>query len=465
MAKETERRFLVRSDEWRRLANGGVHYLQGYLTTDPKRNVRIRIGDEAASLTIKGEADGFTRPEFEYSVPLSDAEDIKKLCLEPILEKTRYAVKCVGLTWEVDEYEGENKGLVVAEVETNSDAPIKHVPAWVGEDISSDERYRNINLVEHPFTRWGGKEKPQTTLSLEHGEALTAGIHRMFAEQLSLAIYELSHTEGSLDTAVHEARKCIKRTRSLLRLIRPAIPKIYSSENRRLQQVGRSLSALRDSQVLLDTLSDLRKPEDTDGHSDSQLQEKFEAVCELLRNRKQSVTQTLQEQGGRQRAIDQLTEARATLHDSSLQKADSKLTIRQLASVIKRGKKAYANAYDDPTADNFHNFRKRAKDLRYQLGVLSNLWPDVFDAYVSSAKDLEQTLGDDHNLAVLTDVVKEHRPHGEEEQALLEHIAKKQAQLREKANCLADRIYSEPVKAWTSRLQASWKAWTACNQD
>ena len=135
MAKETERRFLVRSDEWRRLADGGVHYLQGYLTTDPKRNVRVRIGDDAASLTIKGEADGFTRPEFEYSVPLSDAEDIKKLCLKPILEKTRYAIQCDGLTWEVDEYDGENKGLVVAEVETQSDASIEHVPAWVGEDI------------------------------------------------------------------------------------------------------------------------------------------------------------------------------------------------------------------------------------------------------------------------------------------------------------------------------------------
>ena len=277
--------------------------------------------------------------------------------------------------------------------------------------------------------------------SLEHGEALTDGIHRMFAEQLSLAIYELSDAEGSLDTAVHEARKCIKRTRSLLRLVRAAIPKIYSSENRRLQQVGRSLSELRDAQVLLDTLTDLKKPEGTNGHSDTQAQHKFEAVCELLRTRKQSITQTLQDQGCLQRAIDRLTEARATLHDSSLEKVDSELTVRQLTSVIKRGKKAYAEAYDDPTADNFHDFRKRAKDLRYQLGVLSNLWPDVFEGYVSSAKDLEQTLGDDHNLAVLTDVVKEHKPHGEEEHALLKRIDKKQAQLREKANCLGERIY------------------------
>jgi len=170
MAKETERRFLVKSDEWRSSANGGVHYLQGYLTTDPERNVRIRIGDDAASLTIKGAADGFTRPEFEYSVPLNDAEDIKKLCLEPILEKTRYTIQCNGLTWEVDEYDGENKGLVLAEVETHSDAAVKHVPTWVGEDISSDERYQNINLVEHPFSRWSDKEKPQTTFSLKHGE-------------------------------------------------------------------------------------------------------------------------------------------------------------------------------------------------------------------------------------------------------------------------------------------------------
>ncbi len=465
MAKETERRFLVKSDEWRSSANGGVHYLQGYLTTDPERNVRIRIGDDAASLTIKGAADGFTRPEFEYSVPLNDAEDIKKLCLEPILEKTRYTIQCNGLTWEVDEYDGENKGLVLAEVETHSDAAVKHVPTWVGEDISSDERYRNINLVEHPFSRWSDKEKPQTTFSLKHGEALEDGIHRIFAEQLSLAIYELSNTQGSLDTAVHEARKCIKRTRSLLRLVRSAIPKIYLCENRRLQKVGRSLSELRDAQALLDTLSDLKKPEDTDGHGDSQSHDKFEAACELLRNRKQQVTESLRDNGDLQRAIDQLSEARDTLQTSSLQKVDFELIVRRLALVIKRGKKAYARAYDDPTADNFHDFRKRAKDLRYQLGVLSNLWPDVFEGYVSSAKELEQTLGDDHNLAVLTDVVNEHKTPDEEEQALQKRIGKKQAQLREKANCLGERIYSEPIKAWTSRLQASWKAWTAVNQD
>ena len=128
---------------------------------------------------------------------------------------------------------------------------------------------------------------------------------------------------------------------------------------------------------------------------------KLEAVCELLRNRKQQVTESLRDNGDLQGAIDQLSEARDTLQTCSLQKVDFDLIVRRLALVIKRGKKAYARAYDDPTADNFHDFRKRAKDLRYQLGVLSNLWPDVFEGYVSSAKELEQTLGDDHNLAVL----------------------------------------------------------------
>ena len=122
MGKETERRFLVQSQEWRELAGAGVHYRQGYLSTDVKRNVRIRVGDTDARITIKGEAKGFTRPEFEYPIPLCDAEDLEQLCLK-ILEKTRYTLKQDGLTWEIDEYRGEDEGLMVAEVETESEAP------------------------------------------------------------------------------------------------------------------------------------------------------------------------------------------------------------------------------------------------------------------------------------------------------------------------------------------------------
>src|SRR5215217_7340189 len=132
MGQETERRFLIRSQAWRQLADGGVDYRQGYLSTDAKRNVRIRLGDKEARITIKGEANGNTRPEFEYPIPLQDAEDLENLCVKLILEKTRYTLKHDGLTWEIDEYKGENTGLIVAEVETGSEEPIRDIPPWVG---------------------------------------------------------------------------------------------------------------------------------------------------------------------------------------------------------------------------------------------------------------------------------------------------------------------------------------------
>ena len=161
MAKETERRFLVKSDEWRSSANGGVHYLQGYLTTDPEQNVPIRIGDDAASLTIKGEADGFTRPEFgipfhsttlrtSRSSALSRSSRRRDIRFSAMVERGK-SMSTMGKT-------EASRGGRRDPLRRGGQARPK---AWVGEDISSDERYRNINLVEHPFSRWSDKEKPQ----------------------------------------------------------------------------------------------------------------------------------------------------------------------------------------------------------------------------------------------------------------------------------------------------------------
>lgn len=149
MSKEVEHRFLVHSDQWKKVADGGTRLKQGYLSTDSKRNVRVRIAGEDARITIKGEANGVARPEFEYPIPLPDGEQIEQLCRKPILEKVRYKLKQRDLTWEIDEYEGENRGLVIAEVETKG--ALRKLPSWIGPEISTDERYRNYNLVEHPF--------------------------------------------------------------------------------------------------------------------------------------------------------------------------------------------------------------------------------------------------------------------------------------------------------------------------
>lgn len=152
--REIERKFLVRDDSWRRGAVG-VAFRQGYLSSARERTVRVRVAGERAFLTVKGPTEGIARPEWEYPIPLADATAmLDRLCERPLVEKTRYAIAHAGYTWEVDEFHGDNQGLVVAEVELSSETEQPPLPSWIGDEVSSDPRYFNANLVKHPYKTW-----------------------------------------------------------------------------------------------------------------------------------------------------------------------------------------------------------------------------------------------------------------------------------------------------------------------
>ena len=154
MAKEIERKFLVLGDGWKRGITG-VSYRQGYLSTVKERTVRVRTVGDRGFLTIKGVTVGVTRSEFEYSIPTADADALlNDLCEKPLIEKTRYKIQHAGLTWEIDEFFGENQGLVVAEVELKDEHQAIDRPTWVGKEVSGDPRYFNSNLIKTPFTQW-----------------------------------------------------------------------------------------------------------------------------------------------------------------------------------------------------------------------------------------------------------------------------------------------------------------------
>ena len=154
MAKEIERKFLVKSMVFKSL--GIKHYIhQGFLNTDKERVVRIRIIDEESFLTIKGISEGAARMEFEYGIPVQDARFmLEKLCLKPTIEKYRYKVSMEGFTWEVDEFLGDNDGLVIAEIELTSEDQRFPRPDWIGEEVTGDKKYYNANLVKHPYNTW-----------------------------------------------------------------------------------------------------------------------------------------------------------------------------------------------------------------------------------------------------------------------------------------------------------------------
>jgi len=154
MAIEIERKFLVHDDGWRRGAVG-KSYHQGYLTIDPERTVRVRIAGAEAFLTIKGKTEGMARNEFEYPIPLTDATLLlDQLCLRPLIEKTRYTLVYAGRTWEIDEFGGDNSGLILAEIELDSSDEEVELPPWVGEEVTDDHRYYNASLTQNPYRKW-----------------------------------------------------------------------------------------------------------------------------------------------------------------------------------------------------------------------------------------------------------------------------------------------------------------------
>ena len=154
MGEEIERKFLVRDDSWRAGATG-TPFRQGFLSTDPERTVRVRSAGKRGTLTIKGKSVGAWRIEYEYEIPLDDAERmLDTLCRRPLIEKTRYELPAGAHVWEVDVFEGDNEGLIVAEIELSSEDAAFERPPWLGEEVTGDPRYFNSNLVQNPYKRW-----------------------------------------------------------------------------------------------------------------------------------------------------------------------------------------------------------------------------------------------------------------------------------------------------------------------
>ncbi len=152
MGIEIERKFLVSGTGWKQ--GDGRRLSQGYLSHGNDVIVRIRVDDSRGFLTVKGPTQGIRRSEFEYEIPLSEALEMLQLCQPPLIEKRRYEIKYAGQKWEVDEFFGENAGLVVAEIELpTEDTPFTR-PTWLGVEVSDDPRYRNSNLVRLPYNRW-----------------------------------------------------------------------------------------------------------------------------------------------------------------------------------------------------------------------------------------------------------------------------------------------------------------------
>ena len=155
MPLEIERKFLVRGDAWRQAAHDAQRLRQGYLNNESRCSVRVRTSSTQAWLNIKSATVCAQRQEFEYEIPLAEAHQLlDTLSLKPLIEKVRHYVRVGAHLWEVDEFEGDNAGLVVAEIELDHPDEDFAKPDWLGEEVTHDVRYYNTRLCRHPFNTW-----------------------------------------------------------------------------------------------------------------------------------------------------------------------------------------------------------------------------------------------------------------------------------------------------------------------
>jgi adenylate cyclase len=457
MGNETERRFLVHGEGWRKSAKKEVEYRQGYLSLDPDRNVRVRASADDAVITIKGKRHGLTRSEFEYAIPLEDASLLlSEVCQKPLIYKTRFTIPANRQKWEVDEYQNENQGLIIAEMELRGNGHRTSKPEWIGEEISGDERFSNAALVERPYRTWRGAAVGRAKFHLRHSESVPEGLSRSLHEQLDMAITELTDCQELTDDGIHEARKCLKKARTLLRLARPILGRVYREQNAQMRDAGRKLSELRDMQVLADTVDQLKEKEELPSAAKPAL----ERMRGIVLRRKEELFRQAEQRNELPGVVEKLREIRTAISTWPLERANHETLMSAFEESMHRGQLAFAGALKSQHDDDFHTWRKRTKDVRYQLEFLHKMWADVLSGYAANAKQLEQALGKDHDLAVLRGMISRKTPHEKKDAALLTAVIRDERKvLRKEAESTGQMLYGESPKLWAERLERCWQTW------
>ncbi len=296
---------------------------------------------------------------------------------------------------------------------------------------------------------------------LTENETPAAGMKRLAEEQLDRALAALTSADAeadAVDEAVHDARKRFKKIRAALRLVRDEVgSQVYSSTNDTFRNAGRRLSPLRDSQVLIETLDDLRAR-----YADILDEQAFETIRRNLQKRHDAVfAQLIEEEQAVDAVVETLDAARASIQTWPIDAEGFDAFYGGLKRVYKRGRNAMHVARSDPSTENLHEWRKRVKYLWYHLRILKRTWPDLLDEWADTTHDLANLLGDDHDLAVLHATLQDEPTLHEDERAyraLLGLIEQHRRQLQAQAWPLGQRLYTESPSDFTDRVAAYWQA-------
>ena len=307
-------------------------------------------------------------------------------------------------------------------------------------------------------SRFAGGKFPRG-YRFKDGESVPDGVARIAFGRIDHALDELrGKTKSSRPEAVHEARKDMKKLRSLLRLVRGEIgDEVYRRENDRFRDAGRQLSGVRDADVMLETLDELAEgrpkeiPPRTAGGLRNALEEHRAALDGDRGGRKKT----------RKEVVAALEEARERVEDWPLETDGFEALEPGLRRAYRRGRRAYRAVLDDPSTENLHEWRKRVKDLWYHQTLLEGAWPELMDPLADQVHELSDHLGDDHDLAVLRDWAKAHPAAAGGSAGLDAFNAaadRRRAELQAEAVTLGERLYAERPKAYVQRLESYWNA-------
>lgn len=469
MADEIERKFLVAALADGAAAGAARRIEQGYLAIDEQTEVRLRRSGGRMTLTAK-RGHGETRAEHETALYLEQFEALWPLTEGRRLVKTRRLVPLGedGLRAEVDVYEGALAGLMTVEVEFGSPERSRafRPPAWFGPELTGDPAYANQTLAANglPENHTDGDERDRGMSSkggsgayaLRREESAADGLRRVARGRIEKAARRLEGVgEEEIADAIHGARKDLKKVRAVLRLLREELgPKRFKAENRRYRDAGRMLAESRDAEVKLQTLRALAE------HAGPRFPSTAQAWRQALEADRDRVAAAHGEGAARlERARAALEEAGVGISRWSIANDSWRLLEPGLDRTYRDGREALRRAQAEGSAENVHEFRKRAKDLWYQLRLLQGAWPGLLGPTAEQAHTLADRLGDHHDLAVLAEDLGERGELASSREDFEALIEARQAELLTQALDLGERLYAEKPKRFRRRLRAYWRAW------
>jgi CYTH domain-containing protein/CHAD domain-containing protein len=427
---------------------------QGYLLTGDEVEVRARRHGERTTLTIKPGL-GRARQEEEIAIEPEQFARLWALTEGRRVEKVRCPIPAgEGLTIELDRYAGGLEGLATVEVEFDSQARAEmfEPPHWFGPEVTEDPRYKS-----HRLARDGAPKPPRAEpepMTLRRGEAMGAGIRRVVRGQIDLAIDQLgAGAREDPGHAVHACRKAYKRVRAVLRLVRDELgDETYRRENAAFRDLGRQLSGARDSQVMIETLDALRERHVDELHSGAFGRPR----ARLVADHKAGERRIREDTDATASVIADLRAARRRVAAWDFRHDGIDALAPGFERIYRRGRRAFRAARKDHSDENFHELRKRTKDLWYAAQILTPVAPKAMHALTDRTRRLSELVGEDHDLAVLAQHAVRHPDWVADyhEAALLDALIHRQRrEVQHEAVEVASRTYANNPARLVRRLK------------